>query len=102
MILATAWLVGHTEPAAALTADDVLNNMTADERVAHIAGVIGGLAYARFLRDRPDETGMACVYDWYYARETERQDQINAWFERHLDKPVEPLLYVLIKEDCGE
>jgi len=95
---------GLITPSASLelTADDVMNKMSATERNAHIAGIVGGLAYARFLRDRPDETGMSCIYDWYYASDAARLGQITQWFERHPDKPVEPLLYVLIKRECGE
>lgn len=102
MILSTAVFLSTSQEAAALSADDVLNRMTAEEQNAYIAGVVGGLAYSRFLRDRPDESGMSCIYDWYYTGTEERHRQINQWFERHLDKPAEPLLYVLIKRECGE
>ena len=102
MILTAAMMVASATDAAALTADDLLNKMSVDERVAYIAGVVGGLAYSRFLRDRPDQTGMSCVYDWYYTGREARHRQINQWFERHLDKPAEPLLYVLIEKECGE
>lgn len=88
--------------AHALTADDVLNKMNDTERNNYIAGVVGGFAYSRFLRDRPDKTGMNCFYDWLYKSEEAPWDSIISWFARHPDKPVEPLLYVLIKKDCGD
>jgi len=88
--------------AKALTADDVMNKMNDDQRSSFIAGVIGGLAYARFLSDRPDETGMSCIHDWYYGDDNKKNmKRMHAWFDKHLDKPIEPLLYVLIKKDCG-
>lgn len=102
MILAAAAVLSSGEDASALTADDVLNKMSAEEQSGYLAGVVGGLAYARFLRDRPDETSMSCVYNWFYTGEIDRHREINQWLERHLDKPVEPLLYVLIKKECGD
>jgi hypothetical protein len=101
-ILAAVFSLSFARETMALTADDVLNNMSVKEQTAYVAGIVGGLAYARFLRDRPDEAGMTCIYDWYYTGEAARHQQINQWFERHLDTPVEPLLYVLIKKECGE
>ena len=88
--------------AHALTADDVLNKMTGDERHSYIAGMIGGFAHSRFLRDQPDQSGMNCIFDWYYGSGGRKWSLIETWFSRHLDKQVEPLLYVLIKRDCGE
>ena len=84
-----------------LNAGFVLNEMNKDQRVSYIAGVIEGLAYSRFLRDKPNEKGMNCVYDWYYKGKAEQMKNIRAWFGRHPDKPVGVLLYVLIKKDCG-
>jgi len=101
MLVAAAFLSSGKE-AAALTADDVLNKMGADERFSYVSGVIDGLAYARWLSDRPDDTGMQCIYSWYYNGEAAKHQLIDTWFERHLDMPVDALLYVLIKRECGE
>ena len=84
-----------------ITAGSLSDNMTADERFAYIAGVTEGLAYSRFLKDRPDETGMSCIYDWFYGGKIRTRRRIDAWFARHPDKPVGTLLYVLIKKECG-
>ncbi|SMX44528.1 hypothetical protein OCA8868_03166 [Octadecabacter ascidiaceicola] len=102
MILAGGMIVSSTGAAQALTADDVLNNMTTDQRYSYIAGVVGGLAYSRYLREQPDQAGMSCIYDWYHDAETDSWPQIATWFARHPDRQVEPLLYVLIKRECGE
>ncbi len=89
--------------AHALTADDVLNKMNSKEQTTYITGVVGGFAYSRYLRDSPDKTGMNCIYGWFHGEKNRSAwNQIDAWFSRHLDKPVEPLLYVLIKRECGE
>lgn len=88
--------------AQAITADDVLNKMNADQRFGYISGVIEGLAFARWTKDQPDSTGMNCIYDWYYQGGGERSNQVDTWLRRHLDRPVGALLHVLIKRDCGE
>ena len=94
--------LAQAQPAYALTADDVLNKMDAKEQHAFLAGLVEGLGYARFLRDKPDSTGSQCIYDWYFKDRETNKPKIAAWFERHLDKPASTLLYVLIKKECGE
>lgn len=94
-------MVLKPENAQALTADDVLNKMDGKEQYSYIAGVVGGLAYSRYLRDKPDKGGMNCIYDWYHADSKEAWGRIETWFSRHKEKMVEPLLYVLIKKECG-
>ena len=83
-----------------LNAGFLLNEMSADEQIGYVSGVVEGLAYSRFLRERPSESGMQCVYSWYYG-EKNRWPQMKKLFERHADKPVGVLLHVLIKKQCG-
>ena len=87
--------------ANALTAGDVLNKMNTDQRYGYIAGVVEGLAYSRWLKDKPQNEGMKCIYDWYYGKPGKNWERINSWLTRHPDKPVGALLYVLIKKECG-
>ena len=87
--------------ASSLNADAVLNKMTLEQRHSYVSGVIEGLAYSRWLKDKPSDVGMQCIYKWYYSGKTENLKKIYAWFERHPDKPVGALLYVLIKKECG-
>ena len=90
------------EKAAALTANDVLNKMSSAEQTAYISGVVEGLAQARWIKDKPDQSGMTCIYNWYYKGEKDVDRRLNVWFEKHPDKPANALLYVLIKKECGE
>ncbi|MCV6576166.1 MAG: hypothetical protein OIF58_10575 [Cohaesibacter sp.] len=66
-----------------------------------MAGVIEGLAYSRFLKDRPNEKGMSCIYDWFYESKDKKWAKMEQWFNRHPDKQVGVLLHVLIKKECG-
>jgi len=102
MILAGARSMSFTRETAALPSEDVLSKMSQDRRHGYISGVVDGLADARWLTDRPNGTGMQCIYDWYYGGGTEKWALITQWLERHLDKPVDALMYVLINKECGE
>ena len=103
-ILFTTMLgAGNAAQAQALNAGAVMDNMSSDQRVGYVSGVIEGLAYARFVRDKPSEEGMKCIYDWYYKDNAERwKTTLFPMFERHRDKPVGVILHVLTKKKCGE
>lgn len=101
MLVAAAFLSSGKE-AAALTADYVLNEMSTEQKGAYIAGLVDGLAYSRWLANRPDDTAMQCYYSWFYGSGPEKWVGIDQWFSRHPEKPADALLYVLIKKDCGE
>jgi len=102
MLIGALVVTANDVQASALNADAVLNKMTAQEQNAYLAGVVEGLAYARFLQDNPSITGMQCIYEWFYDGDVETSRRIDAWLERHLDKPVGALIYVLVKQECGE
>jgi len=101
-VMVSAQMSAPATKATELNADFVLNEMNMDQRVSYIHGVVEGLAYSRFLRDRPDETGMLCIYEWYNNEFEEKWAKTKLWFARHADKPVGVLLYILIKQECGE
>lgn len=101
ILLATMINGIQVEQAAALTANDVLNKMSADESASYINGVVEGLAYSRWLRDKPSVKGMSCINNWHYKGGQANYKRTLAWLERHPDKPVGALLHVLIKKECG-
>jgi hypothetical protein len=103
MILASVAFLAGAKDAAALTAREVTENMSSDEQYAHISGVVDGLAFARWLADDRDDTGMQCILDWFYR--SDQRESFNArmdWFEKHPDQQVSTLMYALIREECGE
>ena len=78
--------VTNITKASEMNADFVLNKMNSDQRVSYIAGVVEGLAYSCYLRDRPNQSGMKCVHDWYASDNT--IVNVLKWLGRHPDKPV--------------
>ena len=100
--MATVFVIDTSREANAQSARDVLTKMSTPESTSYIAGVVEGLAFARWIQDKPDKTGMSCIYDWYYGPDKEaRFNRVRTWLERHPDKGVGPLMYVLIKKECG-
>jgi len=102
IIILTCVFVGvNVHQAKALTANEVMNKMNSDQRFGYISGVVEGLAYSRWLRDKPDRDGMDCIFNWYLKGKGRDWNNVSSWFSRHPDKPVGALLYVLIKKECG-
>lgn len=103
VVLSAMTFISSGKEAIALTADDVLNKMNIEQRVSYIGGMLEGLATARWYKDRPNADGMDCIYDWYYQEPTaDMWNSLITWFQRHPDKEAGALLYVLIKQECGE
>jgi len=90
------------KPAQAITGGEVLNKMNAKEQSAYLAGVVSGMAQAKWLTEKPSTEGMDCINGWYFNGGEKRHKKINAWFERHADKSAAGLLYILIKKECGD
>lgn len=78
MILASFAFVAVSKDAEALTAGEIAQNMSTDERLAYVAGVVEGLAYARWLADGKDATGQQCIWDWYLGSD-QRVSDVSAY-----------------------
>ncbi len=99
--MAFGGLTIHQSHAENLDAGAVLNEMETKQQSAFVTGIVQGLAYARFLRDRPNEDGFRCVSGWLNGDAKGNWNKILTLFERHSTKPPAVLLHVLIKKDCG-
>lgn len=90
MLVAAAFLSSGKEAIAeTLNAGFVMSQMNADQRASYVSGVVEGLAFSRYLRDRPDEAGMNCIYQWH--ADTASED-LHAWFVRHPERTISVLL----------
>jgi len=88
--------------ASEFNADKVMNKMNAEQRSSYMMGLVDGIAYSRWQRDKPDETGMKCIYDWYYQNNDALwKNTLVPVFKRYKDRPVTAILYVLTKKKCG-
>ena len=89
-------------PAKALTAEDVMKKMTKEQRSNFLLGVIEGLAFSRYIKDKPSTKGMKCIHDWQYGPNS-RKNTLRMYdaFDKLPSKPAVPLMYLLIKKECG-
>ncbi|MBU2527606.1 MAG: hypothetical protein KKC03_13495 [Bacteroidetes bacterium] len=83
------------------TAKTVMEKMDNTERYAFIAGVVEGLAYARYLNGDKDAEGMKCVYDWFYEGD-KTIERIYAAFGEFGDYPPAAVVNALTKKVCGD
>lgn len=101
MVAALAMMSASGAGATDLNAGALMNEMELKQRYAYVSGVVEGLAYSRFLKDRPNEGGMVCISNWYYGGGAELWTDIEAWFGRHPDLPVGALVYAMVEKECG-
>lgn len=100
VIILWMFLIGAQQAQAQnLDAGFVMNKMTSDQQVSYVAGIVEGLAFSRWQRDKPNGDGVKCIYDWHGKKGI--WNKIEQWFGRHPDKQPGPLLYILIKKECG-
>jgi hypothetical protein len=97
----------HPASATDMTAGLILEQMQPRERFTYVAGMIEGIAYARFRKDSAaagskDERGMSCIYDWYYEGGDSVQTTIDAAFRKYADYAPSVVVWALIKKECGE
>jgi len=90
-----------------MTAGVVMERMEVRERYGYIAGIVEGLAYARFRKDTlaagsKDERGMQCIYDWFYADKEAMFVRIGQAFTKYPEHFPSTLIAVMVKKECGE
>lgn len=78
-----------------------MKEMKAGEKISYVAGVIEGLAVARYMKDGKQKTGMECIYDWFYE-DKKTLDAIYAAFEKYPTYPPGSIIDVMVKQKCGE
>lgn len=83
-----------------LTTGAVMQRLDPSERYAFVAGVVEGLAYARYLQDGKTPAGMRCIYDWFY-RTPGSLDQVYVAFGEFPEYPPGAVMAVVLKQVCG-
>lgn len=83
------------------TAKAVMEKMQPEQRYAYVAGVVEGLAYARFSKDGQKPDGMNCIYDWFYKK-PDTLDVIYAGLGQYPDYPPGAIIATLSQKSCGD
>lgn len=86
-------------------ADEPLNagaivKLGSDERFMFVAGIVEGLAMARYMQDGKKPEGMKCVYDWFYKDPT-IITKIYSAFEHFPEYPPGTIVDVMVRKVCA-
>lgn len=100
-LLLSALLVSGTGHAEEFDAGKVMKDMKVDEQYAYVAGIVEGLAIARYNKDAKSKGGMGCIYDWFYKDKQNKKVVMDA-FDRYPTYPPGSIVDVLVKRKCGE
>jgi hypothetical protein len=82
------------------TAGIVMEKMNEKERYTYLAGVVEGLAYARYAKDGKKTDGMKCIYDWFYDSKG-TVAKIESAFQRFNDYLPGAVLAAMVEKECG-
>lgn len=104
---AVAPFTAHHAFATEFTAGVIMEKMDTNERFPYVAGVIEGLAYARYRRDnenvesdKKSVEGMKCIYNWFYEKKG-TIDLIYIAFGRYPTYTPGVIIGNLVRKDCG-
>ena len=85
--------------ANALTGEDIMSKMNADQRHAFIAGSIEMAALMFHLQGERQKA--SCVMDWFYDGDDGAQQILQA-FAQFSDRQTHPVILTLINGACGQ
>lgn len=92
------FVVGIPQSAYAITAGDVVDRMTFDERFAWMSASVEtmGFLYAK----NGEKQKSVCIIDWYFKQDGATEELI-AVFENHKDLPAVGIIDIVAKRHCG-
>lgn len=99
-LLATVLGVLPAQSQTEFTAGVVLDKMDARERYVFIAGIVEGLAHARYEADGRDPAGRSCIYRWFYEDKA-AAGNIEQAFSLYRDRLPGSVVGALIQMRCG-
>ncbi|WP_146170129.1 hypothetical protein [Bosea sp. 124] len=95
-----ALVIANDVSAQTLTAGVVMEKMEAGDRYTYVAGIVEGLAHARFVKDNKDTQGRACIYTWFYDDKA-TLPKIYAAFEKYPGTLPGAVVGALAATKCG-
>ena len=66
LLLGSSNAVEAAEPSTIMTAGVIAEKMNEGDLYTYVAGVVEGLAQARYRVDGKRTDGMSCIYGWFY------------------------------------
>lgn len=83
-----------------MTAAVVMRDWTAQQRSMFLAGVVEGLAQARYEQDDKNPAGAKCIYDWFYSGGEDALRQVYDAFAANANSAPAAVVSALVKREC--
>lgn len=99
-ILFSSFLVPTVAHAEEFTAGVVMTKMGTSDRYSFVAGIVEGLAHARYIRDGKTPKGRSCLYGWFYDDKATLQ-KIYEGFRRYPNALPGQVVGTLAAVKCG-
>ncbi|MBL4761019.1 MAG: hypothetical protein JKY80_09305 [Mariprofundaceae bacterium] len=102
ILLAMMMNSAQTNDANALTGGEILSKLDTKAQTHYVSGILQGLGYARFLKDKSDLEGAKCIQAWLLKDGVARWQIVKQWLEHHKDKPAGVIIYTMVSKECGK
>lgn len=86
-----------SQPAAAMSGEDITGKLTADARAAYIVGTVEMAMW----QSTGNDTRIKCIDAWFFGDNKTASDEIADLMLTYPDKPAAGLLKVWIDRKCG-
>lgn len=84
-----------------MTAGVIAEKMDGGDRYLFTAGIVEGLAHARYIKDQRDPAGRSCIWRWFYEDKT-TMDTINEGYRRYPQLLAGQVVGALAAQECGD
>ena len=84
-----------------MTAGVIVEKMGGGDRYLFTAGIVEGLAHARYIKDGRDTAGRSCIYRWFYDDKT-TMDAIDEGYRRYPQLLAGQVVGALAAQKCGD
>lgn len=100
ILAGTLFAILIAAPAFAVTAADVLDKMSADERQGYISGALEMAMTA--ASNQGNGKKAECILNWYYKGDGSAAKTLIAALDRYRDKPASAVIGALLDKQCGK
>ena len=99
-IIIACLIIVIAHPAFAVTAGDVLDKMTDNERGGYLNGAVEMAMYNAVTQGNGKKS--ECILNWYYKSNGKGARDVVATFDKYKDKSAVMLIQALIDRECGK
>ena len=79
----------------------VFNKLPKEQGLAHVDGVVRGIAYSHYFKSNKDQTGFECVLDYALAGDDNKWENMIEFAQGHPDKALGGVLFVYLRKKCN-